>query len=131
VGLNACGLAPEYLLCNVSIEAAVNDCLDAVCREAVAVFLVRVVLVDDDGIDALYILENLAPDGVGVDAACVVNGFVVAVSVILVRLPGAAALKRRGIADVCDSFRDAGVYDGRDGFLLYVAVCACYGGLRR
>ena len=131
MGLNACGFAPEYLLCNVSVEAAVNYCLNAVCREAVAVLLVRVVLVDDDGVDALYILENLAPDGVGVDAACVVNGFVVAVSVLLVRLPGAAALKCCGVADACDSFWDAGVYDGRDSFLLYVAVCACYGGLRR
>ncbi len=92
VGLDACRLAPENLLRDVAVEPAVDDSLDAVRGEALAVCFVGVVLVGR--VDAFDVLQNVAPDGVCVDAAGIVHGLVIPVPVFphLSRGPG---LRRR------------------------------------
>ena len=129
VGLDARRFAPENLLRDVAVEPAVDDGLDAVRGEALAVCFVGVVLVYDGRVDAFDVLQNLAPDGVCVDAACIVHGLVIPVPVFLIRLAGPASVEGCRVRDRRYSLRDAGVDDDGDGARCYVALWARCGGL--
>ena len=83
---------------DVGVGAAVDDGLDAVRRQAVAVCLVCFVLPHNSGDDARH-LQQLCADGVGVASARLVHARQVSLAELLIRLAISAAHGRRSVGD--------------------------------